>query len=176
MAEKTITVFGTAKAKPGDRLYSIAEQLGTLLARTGFAIANGGYGGTMEACAKGAVRAASQVIGVTCSAFKRGKANQYVTREINTDSLNERLKTLLELGDGYIVLQGGTGTLLELAAVWEHKNKGFTQSQKPIILLGEFWKPLIDTIEIDDPQSVSCLQIVTEPAKAAEILENSLLR
>ena len=44
-------------------------------------------------------------------------------------------------------LPGGTGTLLELAAVWELKNKGFLDGGKPIILMGDFWQPLVKLIE-----------------------------
>ena len=54
---KVVSVFGTGAAKPGDKKYVLAEQLGRLLAESGFAIANGGYGGTMEASAKGASEA-----------------------------------------------------------------------------------------------------------------------
>ncbi|MHC4207576.1 MAG: LOG family protein, partial [Planctomycetota bacterium] len=106
----------------------------------------GGYGGTMLAAAKGAAEASGEIIGVTCSAFKSSKANNYVTREIVTGSLDERLDTLVNLGRAYIVLPGGTGTLLELAKVWELKNKGFLNMDKPIILLGGFWKPLVELI------------------------------
>ncbi len=76
------------------------------------------------------------MIGVTCSAFKKSVANEYVTREIVAGSLEERLQTLVELGRGYVVLPGGTGTLLELATVWELKNKGFLDQAKPIVAGG----------------------------------------
>jgi len=122
MNEKTITVFGTAKAKPGDYAYELAYSVGKMLAQEGFTIANGGYGGTMLAAAKGASEAGGKTIGVTCSAFKQSKPNEYISREIVADSIKERLNTLIKLGQAYVVLPGGTGTLLELALVWELKN------------------------------------------------------
>ena len=170
MPEKVIAVFGTARAKPRDCAYLSAYQLGSLLAAAGFTIANGGYGGTMLAAAKGAADAGGQTIGVTCSAFKRGAANEYITREIVTASLDERLDTLIKLGRAYVVLPGGTGTLLELAKVWELKNKDFLNAAKPIILIGEFWKPLAGLVATEDPQSLRCLTVVEEPARAVEIL------
>lgn len=155
MAEnKTITIFGTSKAKPGDAVFTMAEELGRRLAENGFVIANGGYGGTMLAAAKGAAEAGGKVIGVTCTAFKRGKANDYVTEEISTDCLEKRLAKLIELGDAFVVLPGGTGTLLELADVWEHKNKGFANADKPIILIGAFWQPLLGMMAAADADSV----------------------
>ena len=108
----------------------------------------------MLAGAKGAATAGGQIIGVTCTAFKRGKANEYITQEISTTCLEERLAKLIELGNAYLVLPGGTGTLLELADVWEHKNKGFSNANKPIILVGVFWQPLAEMMAKADPDSV----------------------
>ncbi len=170
MIGKTITIFGTGRAKPGDSAYELAEEVGMLLAKEGFTIVNGGYGGTMLAAAKGAAEVGGRIIGVTCSAFKASKANQYITQEIVTESLNERLDTLIRLGRGYIVLPGGTGTLLELAKVWELKNKGFLETDKPIILVGRFWMPLVDLIASDDPSSSQYVQQTDLPEKAVKLL------
>ena len=81
---KTVSVFGTGRAKAGDKNYVLAEQLGRALAGAGFTIANGGYGGTMEASTKGAADAGGEVIGVTCSAFKKAQVNKFISREIST--------------------------------------------------------------------------------------------
>ena len=153
MPEKTITVFGSGLTRPDQIEFAEAYRLGKMLAEAGLTIANGGYGGTMLATAQGAREVGGHVIGVTCSAFKSSKANEYVTREILTGSLDERLDTLIELGRAYVTLPGGTGTLLELAKVWELRNKGFLKPNKPIILVGGFWKPLVELLAIDDPES-----------------------
>jgi len=170
MSKKIVTIFGTARARPGDSIFTLAYETGMLLAQAGFTVANGGYGGTMLAAAKGAAEAGGEVIGVTCSAFKSGRANEYVTREIVTGSLDERLETLVKLGQAYIVLPGGTGTLLELAKVWELKNKGFLKADKPIILLGGFWKPLIELIATDDADSSRYVMPADEPKQAVEMI------
>ena len=174
MAEKIVTIFGTGRAKPGDSAYELAEETGALLARAGFTIANGGYGGTMSAAAKGAAEAGGEIIGVTCTAFKRSKANQYITREIITGSLDERLDMLIKLGQAYIALPGGTGTLLELAKVWELKNKGFIKTDKTIIILGSFWKPLVELLTIDDPDSGRHVKFAGEPKQAVELINETL--
>jgi len=171
MNKRVITIFGTGRAKPGDSVYALAETTGSLLAQAGFTIANGGYAGTMLASAKGAAQAGGKVIGVTCSAFK-GAANEFLSREIITGSLDERLDTLIRLGAGYIALQGGTGTLLELAKVWELKNKGFLKADKPIILMGGFWKPLIDAVAGDDADSVRSVKQANGPEQAVEFIIN----
>ncbi|OHB83120.1 MAG: hypothetical protein A2Z38_02990 [Planctomycetes bacterium RBG_19FT_COMBO_48_8] len=172
MSDKVVTIFGTSRAEAGDAIFTLAYETGKLLAQAGFTIANGGYGGTMLAAAKGAAEAGGEIIGVTCSAFKSSRANEYVTREIVTGSLDERLDTLVKLGQAYIVLPGGTGTLLELAKVWELKNKGFLKTNKPIILLGGFWKPLVDLIATDDADSSSYVEQVDEPKQAVEMIKS----
>ena len=174
MDDKIITIFGTSRARAGDTIFTLAMETGRLLAQTGFTIANGGYGGTMLATAKGAADAGGEIIGVTCSAFKSSKVNEYVSREIVTGSLDERLDTLVKLGRAYIVLPGGTGTLLELAKVWELKNKGFLNMYKPIILLGGFWKPLIELIATDDVDSSNYVKVAAEPKKAIEMIIDNL--
>jgi uncharacterized protein (TIGR00730 family) len=176
MAEKIVTIFGTGRARQGDPAFSLALELGGLLAQAGLTIANGGYGGTMLAAAQGAAEAGGQVVGVTCSAFKSSRANKYVTREIVTNSLDERLDKLIELGRAYVALPGGTGTLLELAKVWELKNKGFLKADKPIILIGGFWEPLVGLVAGDDPGSSRYIRGADGPRGAVETIVDQLGR
>jgi uncharacterized protein (TIGR00730 family) len=173
MIERIVTIFGTGRAKRGEPFYELAYTTGKVLAQAGFVIANGGYGGTMLAAARGAAEARGQVIGVTCSAFG-ATANEYITREVVTRSLDERLDTLIKLGQAYVVMPGGTGTLLELAKVWELKNKGFLEKDRPIILVGGFWKPLIELIETDDPGSSRHIRQVDEPEQIKGILASCI--
>ena len=172
MNEKTITIFGTGRVKAGSSAYKLAYETGKILAQAGFTIANGGYGGTMLAAAKGAAEAGGKTVGVTCTAFGRGRANEYITREIITHSLDERLDTLIKLGQAYIVLPGGTGTLLELAKVWELKNKGFLKADKLIILVGGYWKSLIDLITTSDPDSTGYIKLADKPKQIVELIAN----
>jgi uncharacterized protein (TIGR00725 family) len=168
--KRIITVFGTSAAVDNDPVFQAGVNVGRMLAQADFEIANGGYGGTMRAVAQGAAGVGGKVYGVTCTAFKRGKANEFVTEEISTANLDGRLEKLVSMGDGYIVLPGGTGTLLELAWVWEHKNKGFQTAGKPIVLLGAFWKSLVQTMKQIDSKSESCIYTAETPRQAVDYL------
>ena len=141
---KTITIFGSAIPRKDDAQYKFAYELGAALAKEGFNICTGGYGGIMEAASKGAYDNAGYVYGVTIELWNK-EPNQYLTVEVREDKLFERITKLLELGDAYIILQGGTGTLLEFAAVWEYANKNLQQS-KPIICHSNMWKEIVDVI------------------------------
>lgn len=167
---KKVALFGTSKANQGDGVYELAFELGVLLARNGYTLVNGGYGGIMLASARGAREYKGQVIGVTCDAFKRSGVNEYTTEEIRTPDLQMRLRKLIEIGDAYVVLPGATGTLLELADIWEHKNKGFAHADNPIIIMETFWKPLLDLMAGIDARTVKCVQTARTAAGVIELL------
>ena len=158
-AGRTIVIFGSSKPKAGSAEYLQAFELGKALAGAGYQIANGGYGGTMEASARGAKEINGYTIGVTCEAFGCKGANHWIDKEIKTADLQHRLDALVKLADGYVVLPGSTGTLLELATVWELMNKGFL-SAKPIICLTEYWKPVIDVIVNSGESNGYCVRFV----------------
>ncbi len=165
---KTITLFGSSAPREGSKEYTFALDVGSALARAGFVICNGGFGGTMEAAARGAKEAGGTTIGVTVDVFKR-KANDWIDREIREQTLADRLSRLIELGDGYVVFPGSTGTLLELAAVWEFMNKGVIR-EKPILVLGTFWKPIIEQMkEIPLQEGMKdCTKLITYIGTARE--------
>lgn len=147
MSDPVIAVFGNAAAHVGEFDYEDARALGRGIAERGWVLCNGGYGGTMEAAAHGAVEGGGHTIGVTCPALPgRGEANAYIRQEVPTFDLFTRVNTLVRLGDAYIALPGGTGTLLEVAAVWELTNKGLLGPAKPLILVGAAWEALVEII------------------------------
>ncbi len=142
--KKVITIFGSSKPADNEDQYITAYDIGKQLALNGFDICTGGFNGIMEAASKGAVEGGGQAIGVTVNLWGR-LTNKYVTKEIECNSLFERIHKLIELGDGFVALQGGTGTLLELAAVWEYINKGLMKT-KPIACHSSIWKKVVSEV------------------------------
>ncbi len=116
------------------------------LARVGLTVCNGGYGGIMEASARGAKEAGGKTIAVVSRSFAGKTANRWIDEVVTVDSLVDRMVRLVDLAGAYVVLKGGTGTLLEFAAVWEFMNKKIMH-EKPIVLLGEFWGGVVDTLK-----------------------------
>lgn len=172
-SEKIVSVFGSGKVGEDTDSFKLAEEIGFAIAKNGYALANGGYNGTMLAGAKGAAKANGKVIGVVCSAFKNSTANAYVTEEVITCSLDERLKNLIEMSDAYVVLPGATGTLLELASVWELKNKNFLANEKPVILMGDYWQGLVTLMGETDPKCLRCIQTANNTEELVEILQDA---
>jgi len=138
---KIVSVFGSGTLQPHDKAYTFAFELGESLAKSGYVICCGGYGGIMEAVSRGARQSGGETIGVTVRSF--GKANPWITREIATESLYERLKNLIGLARAYVVLKGGSGTLVELSLAWEVMNKGIVHPPRPLIIADQCWLPVI---------------------------------
>jgi hypothetical protein len=175
--ERIITVFGSSRISIGEPEYQTAYDLGKLLAQSGYTICNGGYGGVMEASAKGARDAGGKTIGVVTSYFKRS-ANSFIDEVISVKSLIDRLLKLIGLGDAYVILRGSTGTLVELATVWEYMNKSVMQS-KPIIVIGNFWTPVIDTLEEElihegMEEVTKFVKLVNSPKECVDALDEKL--
>jgi uncharacterized protein (TIGR00730 family) len=141
---KVITVFGSSRPEEGHADYAEAFELGRALANAGFAICTGGYGGVMEAVSRGASESGGRVLAVT-STFFRSRANRWVQEETRVGTWQERLFELVRLGDGYVACKGGTGTLVELSVVWEMLNKR-AMEQRPFVVLGDFWRPILDRV------------------------------
>ena len=143
--KKTITVFGSSFPKPGDEEYILAYKLGRFLGESNFNVCSGGYRGIMDAVSKGVTETGGEAIGITVDLYNV-KPSENLTKEIKCNSLFERIEKLIDTGDGYIILPGGTGTLVELSVVWEYINKKM-MSKKPVVCVGEYWNPIIETIE-----------------------------
>ena len=138
--KKTITIFGSSLPVDGEEEFKFAYNLGCLLAKNNFDVCTGGYRGIMEAISKGASENGGKVLGITLS-YLKFQCNTYLSEEIKCDTLFDRISKLIDAGDAFIILQGGTGTLLELAAVWEFMNKGLLPV-KPIVCHSLMWKEI----------------------------------
>ena len=143
--EKIVTVFGSSRPREGEPDYEEARVLGRALTKHGFAVCSGGYGGVMEAVSRGAKEAGGKTYGVTAEFFTAAKLNSWIDIEVRMKTWDERLFELIRLADGFVACKGGTGTLVELAVVWEMLNKSVITG-KPVAVLGGFWQPVLDRV------------------------------
>ncbi|MBL1213273.1 MAG: LOG family protein [Ignavibacteriae bacterium] len=145
MKNKTVTIFGSSKPVAGEPEYEAAYLLGKLLAEKNLSVCSGGYQGIMDAVSKGAAERGAEAIGVTVDIFN-AVPSKHLTKEIECRTLCERIDKLISLGDAYIVLDGGTGTLVELSIVWEYFNKNLNP-RKPFACVGNMWNEIITVME-----------------------------
>ena len=179
---KVVTVFGSSRPRHGDPDYAPARELGWALSSKGFIVCTGGYGGVMEAASRGAKDAGGRTLAVTAEFFQ-AKANPWVDEEIRVKTWQQRLFELIRRGHAYVACKGGTGTLVELAVVWEMLNKGVLR-RRPFVVLGEFWRPVLDRVrevELGQPgpwgeANNRLIYIAPTPERAAEYLAQQLAR
>ncbi|MGD2253102.1 MAG: LOG family protein [Anaerolineales bacterium] len=180
-ASRTVVVFAGSAPNQGEAGYLQAEQLGQALAQAGFAVASGGYIGAMEAVSKGAAEAGGRVIGVTCSQIERWrdvKPNRWLHEEIRCQTIPERVKRLIEIGNAIMVLPGGLGTLSEVALTWALMHTGEVEP-RPFLLVGEKWRRIMGAfIEHAEgyvrEQDIELLTFVADQQSAVRILVEQL--
>jgi uncharacterized protein (TIGR00730 family) len=171
-----IAVFGSSEPRGGDPLYEQAYRLGALLAAAGYRVINGGYGGVMEAASRGAAEAGGQTLGVACTIFSWRQPNPFLSEVIETPDLFARTRELVERARGFVVMQGKSGTLAELAFLWALHRAGCLE-RRPVVLLGRGWNGLLRCLEAEGILEVSQLEVtrvVESPEAAVELLDGEL--
>jgi uncharacterized protein (TIGR00730 family) len=179
--EPIITVFGSSRPREGDSEYEGARLLGRALAEHGFAVCSGGYGGVMAAVSRGTKEAGGKSIGVTAEFFKKAKLNPWIDLEVRKKTWQARLFELIRRGDGFVACRGGTGTLVEVAVVWEMLNKS-VMKPRPFVALGDFWGPVLERVrEVELGHSGPwgeangrLVHVAVTPNEAAEYLKERL--
>ena len=173
--QKVVAVFGSYRPTPGAPEYELGCEVGRLVARAGWTVINGGYGGIMEASARGAKERDGRVIGVTMESFSP-QANPFTDETVCAANLWERLRTLINRADAFIALPGATGTLAEVAVAWELMSKRL-MPPKPLVFLGEFWRPLHNMMVTGPRAKAACgglVRIETRPKEAVDFLATIL--
>jgi uncharacterized protein (TIGR00730 family) len=177
---KKVCIFGSYKDLSRKTKEEIVR-LGKMLAQSGITVMSGGFGGTMEDISRGAKSAGGKTVGVTCYLWGKARykgANKFIDEEVVAGSLPERIEFMLREADAFVVFPGGTGTLLELAATLEYINKGLIKP-KPIIILGDFWKPVVSCLKneplfnkkTENDEITCCAELVTFVNTADECVE-----
>ena len=144
-----VSIFGSARTKPENKYYKIAEEVAYLLTQQKFGVITGGGPGIMEAGNKGAQRGGGKSVGLNIVLPFEQEANPYIDNDkiINFDYFFVRKVMFIKYAQGFIVLPGGFGTLDEmfeaLTLIQTEKSGKF-----PVILIGrDFWNGLIDWIK-----------------------------
>jgi uncharacterized protein (TIGR00730 family) len=169
----TVAVFGGYKHEVGGGVYETAVELGRLIAAEGWAVLNGGYGGSMEATARGAKEAGGHVVGITLRTAT-GEPNAFIDETYCAEDLWERIRVMLERSDAFVALPGATGTLAEVAMAWELICKGMMKP-KPLVLLGDFWQPLYDMLVPQPEARAACggvVRVLASPRECVDFLRS----
>jgi uncharacterized protein (TIGR00730 family) len=170
-----VTVFGSARARPGEFAYDMAEAIGRAIARADFTLVTGGGPGVMEAACKGAAEAGGKAVGLNIELSLEQKANPYCLLSLHFHHFFVRKVMLVKYATAFVLLPGGFGTLDEmfetLTLIQTHKIRPF-----PVILVGsDYWRGLMgwlhDQTVARDFLSPSDLNLLTVTDSPAEVVD-----
>ncbi|HVQ29726.1 MAG TPA: TIGR00730 family Rossman fold protein [Vicinamibacteria bacterium] len=180
---KAVTVFGSARSRPGQPDYVYAEAMGRALATAGYPVITGGGPGDMEAANKGALEAGGQSVGLAIELEFEPKPNPFLTTEVSFRYFFVRKLMFVKYSQAFVFLPGGFGTLDEMFEILT-----LIQTKKikpcPIILAGDndHWEGLLEWVRNTlvprgkiGPDDVNILMRARTPAEVLHLLQGTLL-
>ncbi len=179
--ENLVSVFGSARTKPGSPYYELGERVAQELVKRGFNILTGAGPGIMEAANKGAQDQGGTSVGANIELPHEQGSNPYIdkARLVTFRHFFVRKVMFVKYAHGFVVLPGGFGTLDEffeaITLIQTRKTSAF-----PVILMGsEYWEGLISWIKDTmlpsgniSSQDLNLFRVEDDPGKAAEIIDN----
>ena len=141
-----VTIFGSARLKPGTPAYEGVKQLAAELTKMGCDIISGGGPGLMQAANEGAhliEKAKHRSVGIRVHLPFEQEVNPFVGQAYEHRTFFSRLHHFMIVSDAFVIVPGGIGTLLEMSLAWQ-----LLQVRKlyntPLILVGKMWAELVD--------------------------------
>ena len=173
-----VSIFGSARSKPNEPYYKLAEQTASELAKAGFAVITGGGGGIMEAANKGTADAGGQSIGLNIELPMEQIPNDYQNISLSFRYFFVRKVMFLKYAHGFVVFPGGYGTMDEffesLVLIQTLKQATF-----PVILMcSDYWAGLVDWLrtkmlgehEYIAPEDLDVFTMADDPKDAVKII------
>lgn len=140
-----VSIFGSARTKPDNKYYILAEEIAYKLTLEGYGVITGGGPGVMEAANKGAKRGKGKSVGLNIELPFEQKPNDFIDidKSIDFNYFFVRKTIFLKYSQGFIGMPGGFGTMDELfeslTLVQTHKIAQF-----PVVLVGkEYWEGMV---------------------------------
>jgi uncharacterized protein (TIGR00730 family) len=172
-----VSVFGSARTKPGHPYYKLTEEISRLLSDAGFSVISGGGPGIMEAANKGAFYGKSPSVGLNIQLPHEQHSNPYQNISQTFQHFFARKVMFVKFASAYVVMPGGFGTMDELMECLTLVQTGKTR-HIPIVLVGsKFWAGMLDwfrttlleegMIAADD---LDLVQVIDEPERVVQAI------
>ncbi len=179
---KRVAIFGDADAKKTDQHFIDAFNTAKLLAENGYIVVNGGGDGVMLAATLGAKAGGGRVETVIIDPKRKMKNfegfnkenHELADKEYKTKNYPDRLNKLVEVGDAFVIFNGGVGTLSEVGLTWQMAKFEYGKHE-PLIFFGNQISELVETLieKLNyDPLEKKLYQIVNSPGEVLETIKN----
>jgi uncharacterized protein (TIGR00730 family) len=178
-----VTIFGSARIRPGTPYYKSAATLAKGLAKHHLAVVTGGGPGIMEAANRGAAEARGKSIGLNIELPFEQKGNRFTNLPLHFHYFFSRKVCFVKYSVGFVFMPGGFGTLDEFFEVIT-----LVQTQRiprfPLILFGrDYWSGLLRwmkaTLEQDrliGPGDLDLVTVTDDPEEAIALIVDYMRR
>ncbi len=175
----SVSLFGSARTKPDNPNYKLAEDIARKLSDAGFAVVSGGGPGIMEAANKGAFHGHSPSVGLNILIPHEQQGNPYQDISLKFRHFFARKVMFVKYASAYVVLPGGFGTLDELAEILTLVQTGKSHRIPIILVNSEFWSGLVrwfhDTLLPEgtiNANDMGLFQILDDPQAVVDAILN----
>ncbi|WP_285698583.1 TIGR00730 family Rossman fold protein [Actinomadura sp. NBRC 104412] len=174
---RAVSVFGSARTKPGSPEYELAVDIGARLHEAGYAVITGGGPGIMEAANKGCDQAGGLSVGLGIELPFEQKLNAHLDIGLEFRYFFVRKTMFVKYSQAFVVLPGGFGTLDELFEAITLVQTGKI-TRFPIVLVGtEFWGGLVDWVKKTmltsgkiSPEDIDLVHLTDDPEEAVRVI------
>ncbi|MDD4929035.1 MAG: TIGR00730 family Rossman fold protein [Gallionella sp.] len=172
-----VSIFGSARTRPDQPYYKLAEEIARLLSDAGFSVISGGGPGIMEAANKGAFYGKSPSVGLNIQLPHEQTNNPYQNISQSFQHFFARKVMFVKFANAYVVMPGGFGTLDELMEALTLVQTGKTR-RMPIILVGtKFWGGMVEWFKtalleekVIRPEDLNLIQLIDEPQEVVRAI------
>ena len=177
-----VSIFGSARVRPGEQTYEKTVAIAKKLAQRGFNIMTGGGPGIMEAANKGAKEGGAKSVGANIHLPLEQECNPYADIKIEFKYFFVRKVMLVKYAQAYVGMPGGFGTLDEIfeaiTLIQTKRIKPF-----PVILVGtDYWGPLWEWVQnnlldrrLISKEDVDLVTIVDDPDEVVRIIKRTVI-
>ena len=173
----SVSIFGSARTRPGHPYYELTENIARALSDAGFSVVSGGGPGIMEAANKGAYEGKSPSIGLNIQLPHEQAGNPYQDISLSFRHFFARKVMFVKYAAAYVVLPGGFGTLDELAEILTLVQTGKSRRIPIILVHSPFWEKLTEWFretlvaeETIDEEDLNLFQVLDEPAEIVDAI------
>lgn len=174
----SVSIFGSARSKPGDQYYELARKTAKTLSDAGFSIVTGGGPGIMEAGNKGASEGRSLSVGLNIVLPNEESSNEYQDISLRFRHFFTRKVMFVKYASAYVCMPGGFGTLDEIAEILALVQTGKTRRIPIVLMKRDFWKGLTDWFEqtlvpkdMIQADDIKLYTVVEEPEEALAYIQ-----
>ncbi|MFC1988924.1 TIGR00730 family Rossman fold protein [Chloroflexota bacterium] len=175
--EPAVSIYGSARLKEDEKLYTQTEEIAYLLGKAGFSIITGGGPGVMEAANKGALKAGVTSVGLNITLPQEQICNDYTTKSVTFHHFFVRKVMLVKYAIAFVIIPGGLGTLDEVTEVLTLMQTETIRPFPVVMFDSEYWKGFLDwlknsalTRKFISSEDFSLLRVCDQPEEVVNIV------